>query len=240
MCFLRKIFLRALFFLFLFFLQKNSNAQVRNQETLVWSDLTLLYNFNDKVSYVGDAGLRYNLDTHLSVLFIRPTILWKMNRNLNATAGLAYFYPLDKSISNISDVRIFQSLELIWPRYKGFALHHRVLLEERWFYEDGSNTNFKIRSRYRFSVNSPHYALFGERKSNYNHIAVEFLGMLDTNNIPPLLNRRRYLFTYGHELSKSIALELHYQLHGLQDKLVQGFELKDSIFRISVKLKLNT
>ncbi|MCB0496566.1 MAG: DUF2490 domain-containing protein [Cyclobacteriaceae bacterium] len=221
----------------LLFVSTLSFSQVRGQEFQSWNDAILKYQFNDKLAQVGDLGARYYFDMHWSVFYIRPALQWKPTKDITLIGGVAAFYSTNPDFENILDLRVFQAVELVWPRVRGFSIHHRVMVEERWFLTDSYATEFNVRGRYRVGLATPHYKLFGEKRSTYNQLLIEFLDELDKGTILPFSKYQRYTFVIGRDFSKRVGLELHYQVHAIE--VDQGIDIQQHIFRIRLKLNLN-
>ena len=230
----RKHFLSVLCFLFFTSL---SFGQIRNGELQSWNDVILKYDYSEKLSVVGDAGARYYFDTHWSVFYVRPALQWRLTNSFSITGGVAFFYNLNPDYDNVNDLRIFQMAELVWPRIAGFKFHHRVMVEERWFVTKIEPTQYKVRGRYRFGVETPYYSLGGGNKSIYNIVFIEFLGDLDTNDLSPFNKYQRYTLVAGHDITDRVGMELHYQLHSIL--LDSGMDIQQNIVRIRLKLNLN-
>lgn len=214
-----------------------SFAQIKNQEFQTWNDAILTYTFNDKLSHVGDLGARYYFDTHWIVFYARPALKWSITKDLSFTGGVATFCNSNKDFDNVSDLRIFQEMGLVWPRLKGFSFHHRLMVEERWFLTESQPAEYKVRGRYRLGLLTPHYKLIGKHKTIYNELLIEFLDNLDKNNFSPFDNFERYTFVIGNDFSRQVGLELHYQVHSIL--LNNGIDIQQNIIRIRVKLNLN-
>lgn len=221
----------------LLFVSSVSLAQIENNELQTWNDAILKYKFNNKLYHVGDVGARYYFDTHWSVFYVRPALKWKLTNDLSLVGGVASFYNSNKEYNNIADLRIFQTVELVWPRLKGFSFHHRVMVEERWFLNESQPTEYKVRGRYRLGFVTPHYKLIGKRKTLYNELLIEFLDDLDKNDIFPFDNYQRYTFVLGNDFTERLGLELHYQAHSIL--LNNGIDIQQNIIRIRLKLNLN-
>lgn len=237
MIFLKTIFIKSLFFIVILFSSLSAAGQIVDQDFQSWNDVILKYKFNDKLSHVGDVGARYFFGTHWSVFYIRPAIQWKINNSISLDGGVAVFYNAHSEFNNLTDYRIFQAIELVWPRLGGFSIHHRVMAEERWFVTETTSTQFKLRGRYRIALFTPNYQLFGEDKSNYNQFLVEFLDHLDNEHVLPFNNFQRYTIVFGHKFSNKIEAEVHYQLQAVE--LASGLDVEQHVLRIRLKINLN-
>lgn len=238
MNFFKTIFISTLFFLVFIFQTISANAQVVDGELQTWNDVILKYKFNDKLSHVGDVGARYFFESHWSVFYIRPAIQWKINKDISLTGGVALFYNANSDYDNISDYRIFQAIEAVWPRIGEFSFHHRVMTEERWFDTENTTAQYKLRGRYRLGLFTPHYKLLSKEKINFSEVLIEFLDHLDGNNPLPFNNVQRYTLVFGHEFANKSALELHYQVHAVD--VYSNFNIQQHIIRIRLKLNLNS
>lgn len=237
MHFLKTITVKYVFFAITLFSSFATVGQTVDQDIQLWNDVILKYKFNENISHVGDIGARYFFDTRWSVFYIRPAIQWRINNSISVAGGLAMFYNANSQNENLTDYRIFQAVELVWPRIGEFLIHHRIIVEERWFVTETIDAQFKLRGRYRIGLFTPYYKLFGTKKSNYNQFLVEFLDYLDKENMLPFSNFQRYTIVLGHNFTKKLGGELHYQLQ-LADATT-GLDIEQHVIRIRLKLNLN-
>lgn len=226
-------------FLFFFILFASGKLFSQEIEARSWNDVTLKYKFSDKLSQVGDFGFRSSLNRECRVFYIRPGIKWQISPVVNAVGGAAFFYYDSPSFDNISDFRIYQAFNLKFPKTKYFSVTHRLMTEQRWFFENGSQTSFKLRGRYRIGLKSAKFKLLGQKSTNYFGALVEVLDNIGSEkDYLPCNGWQRYTFLVGHQFSDKVSAELHYQLHGLNETAEDNYKIIQQIFRFRLFFSL--
>ena len=205
-----------------------------------WTDITLFYSINEKISIGGDAGIRGTFTNNVwRQFYIRPQIHYQLLPILSLTGGIASFNTFNNDIGNAYEFRIFQDADLSWPEFKWVSVFHRLRLEQRFLnYQDDIESDFSFRGRYLIGGRSKNFSLFGGEKDWFGIAMFEPFFPLGKDVTEVLANRTRWYATLGYEISENLRIELHYI--GQRSNLLSDEDLKttETIFRFRVFQKL--
>lgn len=234
-------------FLFLLLLLCGSNHSKAQNDVIqeddfreFWTDITLFFPINEKLSIGGDAGIRGTFTNNVwRQFYIRPQIEYQLFPIFDLTGGIASFNTFNNDIGNAYEFRIFQDANLSWPEFKWVSVFHRLRLEQRFLnYQDDIESDFSFRGRYLIGFRSNNFSLFGGEKDFFALAMFEPFFPLGKDVTEVLANRTRWYFALGYEISENLRIELHYISQRSNLLSVDDLKTTESIFRFRVFQKL--
>ena len=119
----------------------------------LWVDFNPHFYVSEKFEYFGDAGYRTDLQNNLwNEIFARPSLRYRLNDLWELLGGIGFFYVLNKNISDRFEIRLWQGLQLNWPRFEKIRIKNLLRFEERFSYiTDNWSSSTAFRVRYKLS-----------------------------------------------------------------------------------------
>jgi len=165
---------------------------------------------------------------------------FNLKSNVNIRAGAAIFYTKDLVTMNQLEIRFHQEVDFKWPQIVGFAFGHMIRFEERIFYYKELESERSVRGRYRLSIESPDFKVFGMQKSFYALANTEFFIPLGSQSTERYINNNRFVAGIGHRLSGKFRYELHYILQRSRNYSHEDLNGSEHILRLRTYLTLNS
>lgn len=205
-----------------------------------WSDISLIHHFSAKWSYTGDMGARGLLsDRDWNMLYLRPTIRWRLTSSFDLRGGLSVFQTWNKDITNQTELRMHQEANLKWPNLAGFVFKHMVRFEERFFFNENIENEFSARFRYRPSMETPDFKIFGIQRPFYGLISLDMFFPMGNIAAEIYVNNYRILCGLGNRISDKLRIELHYFWQRSRLLTGDGFKTAENVLRIRFFVMLN-
>lgn len=203
-----------------------------------WTDITTIYDFTDRWQYNGDQGIRGVVSRNdFTILYLRPSVHYRVKPWFTVHGGIGFFQTFIEDDGNISELRPWQGLQIVWPEIGGYAISHYLHLEERMLWLSGQRSDadfFTLRSRYRLGVGSPTYKVLFKNGIFWNG-SLELFWDVETSFADNLVHRIRYDLGVGTHFSKAWRVELHYVLQDgrVIDQVFQNpFSSEEHILRL--------
>jgi len=230
------MFRRTLVICFLtsIFFTNVAEAQEDKTDFQTWTDFTTYLFVSNRSAVGGDFGIRGLLSSKgWTQLYIRPTFRFQYN-SLDLAGGVGLFQTYNKSVSNITEIRLFQQATLHWPTTHILKFNHRLRFEQRFFnYNDpnqgDSKEDFSSRLRYQLGIRTRDFTVF--KQKIYFKTAVEFFQKNNSGN-EVFINTSRLIATVGHRLKGKFWYELHYISQRSRQLEEDGSKTSEHILRL--------
>ncbi|MBL7788821.1 MAG: DUF2490 domain-containing protein [Chitinophagales bacterium] len=207
---MRKIL--SLAFLFTFLTHKNT---AQNFDLGSWNILNLKYNYNDKISFFGEAQLRsLQFYSHFHYYEYKGGINYKIYKNVKLTIGAGSYqtyreggdFVLPKNNDEFRlwpQITLFQSIAFL-------KIEQRYRTELRW-----TSNGYRNRFRYRLGISYP----FGKDRKDYKPYQISVSNELFFSDNEPYFERNRLLFALNYKPIKSASIQIGY-LHQFDYKII--------------------
>jgi len=221
-----------------FLLTSTTIAQDKNIQT--WVDYTTNNWINEEWLYYGDYGIRGVLSVDdWSQYYLNPAFLYRKDVKLSYQGGMRFIYTSNLSISNTFELRPWQGVRYIWPRFSKFYFDNYFRLEERLLWETQvSGFDFSVRGRYRLRLRTLDFLLPLIPTKFTSSVSFEIFLDLKTVIVENYVGQNRITFSIGNHIAKDLLIELHYILQKSRKDENSEFESVDNIFRLRVKHNL--
>lgn len=209
----------------------------------IWSDITLTYFKSHKLSFGGDAGLRFSVDNKdWGLFYLRPTLHYSINPKIRLSGGIASFNTLNKAIFNTYELRLFQDAQISWPDIKWVDFYHRFRFEQRFFFYDKIENDISIRGRYLIGVKTANFNLLGKKKKFYVETMWEAFIPFGEGSAERFVNNQRWYVALVYNPSERLRYEIFYIWQKSRRFFEDGFKTTENIirFRIFYMKKLKT
>ena len=204
-----------------------------------WTDITLIQHFSPKWIFTGDIGLRGMISARdWNQFYIRPTIRWRITPSFDARSGVALFQTWNKDLSNQTELRLHQQVDLNWPYLAGFIFKHMVRFEERFFFNQNFENEISVRVRYRPWMETPDFKIFGIKSPFYGIASLDLFLPLGESATELFVNNYRLIAGIGNRVSEKLKIELHYFWQRSRTFTDEGFKSSENVFRIRFFLQL--
>jgi hypothetical protein len=217
--------------------------QASGQQTrlsLYWTDMTLGYQFSEKVAITGEVGYRFGQELLPKTYYIRPLLQWSPSAIFSYQFGFAVFYLDIPDAADDLELRGHQTMTIKWPQIIGIAFAHRFQLEQRFIKNFATEqTDFVGRGRYRLQISSPDFTLFKIKPKFYGLTNVELLFNLNTSDLTAFVNQDRFMVGLGNRLSSQWKVELHYQLLGSRLNVDEKITIREDVYRLRLFYLIN-
>lgn len=208
-------------------------AQQDDVDFQTWTDLTLTYFYNQKLSIGGDVGLRGIVSSReWNQFYIRPTISYVAAPRLKIAGGIGSFNTINKVVSNTYEIRFFQDAHISWPEIVWVDFYHRFRFEERFFFYENLENDWTVRGRYLFRARTIDFKLFSKKKSFYLKAMWELFVPIGESATELFVNNQRYYAALGHRKSDRFRVELFYIWQKSREYSDDGFETSENIMRL--------
>ncbi len=206
-----------------------------------WTDLTTIYNINDRFRYDGAYGARAWLSTDdFTQIFLRPSVRYEVQPWLRLRAGLAWFHTFFRVAGDVDELRPWLGVRLVGPRPGGFLIQNYFRLEFRVFalQTDGTRST-AWRGRWQLQVRSPDFPV-GSAERFYALASVEFFHTFGTEIQGFAAERLRLNLGAGKTLSPRWRVELNGMFQkGRVEQGLAGFDLDEGILRLRLFYSFN-
>ena len=206
----------------------------RFEEFHTWTDLTTIYNFNDRFRYDGEIGIQGLLtDSYWTAVFVQPSVRYQSRPWWSLQGGATLVYNFFQDEEDLPEVRPWAGVQFLWPRPGGFAFSHRIRLELRAFYiKPDTSWTTSYRARYRLQVRSPNFSI----GSADNFFALTFFEVF--GDLKPFINgsfgdRFRLNIGVGKHLTEASQIQVNYFFHKVRLSPARGdLEVDDHVVRL--------
>lgn len=214
---MRKIL--SLAFLFAFFTHKNT---AQNFDLGSWNILNLKYNYDDKISFFGEAQLRsLQFYSHFHYYEYKGGINYKVYKNVKLTIGAGSYQTYREGgdfvlPKNNDEFRIWPQI-ILFQSIGYLKLEQRYRAELRW-----TSNGYRNRFRYRLGISYP----FGKNLKEYKPYQISVSNELFFSDNEPYFERNRLLFALNYKPSKSSTLQighLHQFDYKINDEIGRDF-----------------
>jgi hypothetical protein len=179
-----------------------------------WNILNLKYNYNEKLSFFGEAQLRsLKYYSNFHYYEFKGGIDYKVHKNVKLTLG-AGSYQTYKEGGNFVLPKNNDEFRL-WPQLIFLQSIGDLKIEQRYRAEFRfTSSGFRNRFRYRFGVS---YS-FGKEKNEYKPFQISASDELFFTDNEPYFERNRLLFAFNYKPLKSTTIQIGY-LHQFDYKI---------------------
>lgn len=215
-----------------------TRAQDNNIQT--WIDYTTNNWINSNWLYYGDYGFRGVISVNEWTQYtINPAFLYRSDEELTFQAGSRLMYTDNASTPNTFEVRPWQGVRYIWPRFRRLIFDHYLRLEERlvWSTEIGE-FDFSLRSRYRIRMRTMDFLLPLIPTKFTSSVSIEIFMDITSEISENYVGRNRITFGLGNHVTDDLLVEINYILQKSRKEVTSDFESVDHIFRLRIKHNL--
>ena len=179
-----------------------------------WNILNLKYNYNEKLSFFGEAQLRsLKYYSNFHYYEFKGGIDYKVHKTVKLTLG-AGSYQTYKEGGNFVLPKNNDEFRL-WPQLIFLQSIGDLKIEQRYRAEFRfTSSGFRNRFRYRFGVS---YS-FGKEKNEYKPFQISASDELFFTDNEPYFERNRLLFAFNYKPLKSTTIQIGY-LHQFDYKI---------------------
>ncbi|MCK5592288.1 MAG: DUF2490 domain-containing protein, partial [Candidatus Pacebacteria bacterium] len=164
---------------------------------------------------------------------------YRKDVKLSYQGGLRFIYTSNLSSSNTFELRPWQGVRYVWPRFSKFYFDHYFRLEERLVWQtEVSGFDFTMRGRYRLRLRTLDFLLPLIPTKFTSAVSFEIFLDLNTVIVENYVGQNRITFALGNHVTKDLLIELHYILQKSRKDEDSEFESVDNIFRLRVKHNL--
>ncbi len=206
-----------------------------------WTDLTTIYNINDRFRYDGDYGIRAWLSTEdFTQISLRPSVRYEVQPWLRLHGGLAWFHTFFRVSADADEFRPWLGVRFVGPHLGGFLIQNYFRLEVRVFdFKTVGNRETAWRGRWQLQVRSPDFRV-GAAERFYALAFAEFFHTFGTEIQGFAAERLRLNLGAGKTLSPRWRVELNgmFQKARVEQGLT-GFDLDEGILRLRLFYSLN-
>lgn len=216
---------------------QNSSEDIETNNSEIWTDFTLTKQLNEKWSLGGDIGYRTPIsNSSFNTYYIRPFASYKFNSIYKLTGGMGSFNTF-RETANSYEFRLYQDLNINWPKLGIFNFTHRFRLEERFFFYSNNSVkdDIVVRGRYLISFRTDKFGI-GGRKHWSVYVSLEpffrFTGVetFQANNF-------RWDTALAYHINEKWKVELHYILQN--SEIFARNNINESVFRLRFNCKLD-
>lgn len=198
-----------------------------------WTDATIVYQFNDRWSYAGDMGIRgLFTNKEWNQVYARPTFVYQINASLDLRTGVSFFQTWNKNAEHQQELRLHQEANLKWPNIAGYLINHMLRFEERFFFNEISENDISARVRYRPTLETPDFSIFGNRKKMYGTVGIDMFVPLGQASPELFINNYRLIAGMGYRISEVYKLQLEYFRQRSRSLSDNGFKTAQNVVRI--------
>ncbi len=200
-----------------------------------WTDFSLNVHLTNKSRLGGDAGIRGLVSSKdWNQFYIRPTYRYYFNQTVNVSTGAAFFYTVNNTLGNVSEFRLFQEIDLLWPNLTVVTFNNRFRLEERFFfYESQTKTNdWNARGRYELYIESRDFNLLQFLHNIYLLASLEYFLPFNNSATELFINRNRLVLGFGQRISARFRYDLQYIWQKSREFSDEGFKTNENILRL--------
>jgi hypothetical protein len=132
----------------------SSAQEPRFSEFHTWTDITTIYNFNDRLRYDGDIGTQAILtDPYWSAFSFTPSVRYRNWSWMSLHGGTSLINNSFDDDDDLFEIRPWAAVQFLWPRPGGFTISHRLRPELRNIYiKSDSSWSTSFRTRYRLQA----------------------------------------------------------------------------------------
>ena len=179
-----------------------------------WNILNLKYNYNEKLSFFGEAQLRsLKYYSNFHYYEYKGGIDYKVHKNVKLTLG-AGSYQTYKEGGDFVLPKNNDEFRL-WPQLIFFQSIGELKIEQRYRAEFRFTTNgFRNRFRYRLGISHS----FGKEKNEYKPFQISVSDEIFFTDNEPYFERNRLLFNFNYKPLKSTTIQIGY-LHQFDYKI---------------------
>jgi len=206
-----------------------------------WTDLTTIFNINDRFRYDGDYGVRAWPSTEdFSQIYLRPSVRYEIRPWLRLHGGLGWFHTFFRNTGDVDELRPWLGVRFVGPRLGGFLIQNYFRLEFRVFeFQTGSARSTAWRGRWQLQVRSPDFTI-GSAERFYALAFAEFFHTFGTEIQGFAAERLRLNLGAGKTLSPRWRMELNGMFQkGRVEQGLAGFDMDEGILRLRLVYSLN-
>lgn len=215
------------------FLAIESHAQNNKVDFQTWTDVTLNYFTQPKLSFGGDVGFRGIVSSKdWNLFYIRPTINYTISPLFRVSGSIGSFTTFDNDLGRTSEIRFSQGTSLSWPDFGWVEFYHRFRLEERFFMYEKLKNNWNIRGRYLIRARTADFRFIGKTKSFYLKGMWELFIPFDKSSVELFINNQRFYAAIGQRASDKFRYEIFYIWQQSREFSDDGFQTSENIIRL--------
>ncbi|UCG89236.1 MAG: DUF2490 domain-containing protein [Gemmatimonadota bacterium] len=138
----------------------------------LWVDYNPAITLSDRWRLEGDMGVRTEFEENLWWrVIVRPGVRYSLSQSVSLGGGVGSFYTLNKEFADRLEVRPWQGVRVVWPRWR-IPLRHFFRVEERFdFNTESWSLRASLRIRYRLGLEYRWGALV--RRDRYWRVMLE-------------------------------------------------------------------
>ena len=227
--------------LILFAFTDLTKAQDNRTEFDSWIDIATIYSIGGSFRYDGDYGIRHLLSSReFTQIYLRPSVRYRFSRDLMVHGGFAWFQSFFTNNPNLTELRPWVGIRLLWPRFSGFVVSNYLRFEYRISSLQGEDEwNRQLRGRFQIQITSPDFSI-GNTEKFYALFFVEPFQDIDTFGEQIFADRIRYNFGFGNRITNLFRMELNFLLqNGRINDEGGGFNIDDYILRLRMFWVMN-
>jgi hypothetical protein len=206
-----------------------------------WTDLTTIFNINDRFRYDGDYGIRaWPSPEDFSQIYLRPSVRYEIRPWLRLHGGLGWFHTFFQTTGDADELRPWLGVRFVGPRLGGFLIQNYFRLEFRVFeFQTAGTGTTAWRGRWQVQVRSPDFSI-GSAERFYAVAFAEFFHTFGTEIQGFAAERLRLNLGAGKTLSPRWRMELNGMFQkGRVEQGLAGFDLDEGILRLRLVYSFN-
>jgi hypothetical protein len=205
----------------------------------LWTDITLIHHFNAKWRYAGDMGIRGIFTSQeWTQVYARPTFIRLVNGWLDFRGGVSIFQTWNKNSQHQQELRLHQEANIKWPNIAGYIIKHMLRFEERFFFNELSENDISARLRYRPSLETPDFRIFGKQKRLYAKAGIDLFVPLGRASPELFVNNFRLIAGLGYRFSEMYKMQLEYFRQRSRALSEDGFRTAQNVVRLRFYLTM--
>jgi hypothetical protein len=206
----------------------------------LWIDIYPHFYVSEKFEYYGDVGYRTLLNQNIwHWLYVRPSVRYHMGKKWEVHGGIGFFYVFKKEVSDRFEIRLWQGIQVSWPRIRKLGFNHYVRFEQRIsFQTNGWSSSFSLRLRYKISGRWDFLNISKERFWFIPFYGELFYPVGDEVK-EAFRNRGRLGFGLGYNPSDVWRFSLNITWQSSRTGLNEDFTVSDIIYQIKIRKYLN-
>lgn len=207
----------------------------------LWTDFNPTYKLDKKWTLGGDLGYRIEPESGKQTVYVRPTVIYKLNPVFKLSAGVANYNIWDSDHYKSFEFRSFLFTHVSWPKLGEFVFSHRLGIEQRWFMiqpDDISISDQRI--RYYLQLKSPNFNLFNLKQPFYGLINYELLRDISKAEILKLFNQNRITLALGSEVTERLKIDARLKIMSFVNPLNNNFVRDLDVLRIRIFYKIKS
>ncbi len=223
---------------FVFFslsLQAQDDAAENIVDRQLWVDYNYHATVSDKISLVGDVGLRGFISNYdWNQVYIRPGIKWDIRPYFGLAGSVAGFFTFNRNNADFYEFRVTLDALAKWPDLKVLNVSYRLRFENRTFiFQKSGTVDNTWRARFLISLNSKKFHVFSQKRAIYFQAQYEpFMNLGHLKGSDVFIKQTRIYAIFGHRISKAFGYDLQYIWQHARLSGVDDLEITENMIRI--------